>query len=290
MYYNNYIKKGENKVKKFRLLLLCLVVLLASSLSGCSLLNKGLVKLNLKNDNFNYIQENKVEKIIIQSTRDSGFRFIMNDNNAIEDVYRILSKGKIKDKKTSLDPDYLVEVYVGDEVKSYNYVVSVDERGVGNFYDEDNVYLISQKLDDTILSNLSTIRKPKNFEDIYYNSILEVLKVKKDVLNSGDNKVGININGDVDCLKYMFSVDIKTFEKNMNKLIPGATITQSDTSDYDTVVTVKNRGYSTKVFKTTIIVDDKVNKSYETYYVQGNYQNKGWNITVSEPNVKPENW
>ena len=290
MYYNNYIKKGENKVKKFRLLLLCLVVLLASSLSGCSLLNKGLVKLNLKNDNFNYIQENKVEKIIIQSTRDSGFRFIMNDNNAIEDVYRILSKGKIKEKKTSLDPDYLVEVYVGDEVKSYNYVVSVDERGVGNFYDEDNVYLISQKLDDTILSNLSTIRKPKNFEDIYYNSILEVLKVKKDVLNSGDNKVGININGDVDCLKYMFSVDIKTFEKNMNKLIPGATITQSDTSDYDTVVTVKNRGYSTKVFKTTIIVDDKVNKSYETYYVQGNYQNKSWNITVSEPNVKPENW
>ena len=277
-------------MKKFRLLLLCLVVLLASSLSGCSLLNKGLVKLNLKNDNFNYIQENKVEKIIIQSTRDSGFRFIMNDNNAIEDVYRILSKGKIKEKKTSLDPDYLVEVYVGDEVKSYNYVVSVDERGVGNFYDEDNVYLISQKLDDTILSNLSTIRKPKNFEDIYYNSILEVLKVKKDVLNSGDNKVGININGDVDCLKYMFSVDMKTFEKNMNKLIPGATITQSDTSDYDTVVTVKNRGYSTKVFKTTIIVDDKVNKSYETYYVQGNYQNKSWNITVSEPNVKPENW
>lgn len=277
-------------MKKLRLLLLCLVVLLASSLSGCSLLNKGLVKLNLKNNDFNYIQENKVEKIIIQSTRDSGFRFIMNDNNAIEDVYKILSNGKIKEKKTSLDADYLVEVYVGDEVKSYNYVVSIDERGVGNFYDEDNVYLISQKLDDTILSNLATIRKPKNFEDIYYNSILEVLKLKKDVLNSGNNKVGININGDVDCLKYMFSVDIKTFEKNMNKLIPEATIAKSDTSDYDTVVTVKNRGYSTKIFKTTIVVDDKVNRSYETYYVQGNYQNKSWNISVSEPNVKPENW
>lgn len=277
-------------MKKFRLLLLCLVVLLTTSLSGCSLLNKGLVKLNLKNNDFDYIQENKVEKIIIQSTRDSGFRFIMNDNNAINDVYKILSNGKVKDKKTSLDSDYLVEVYVGDEVKNYNYVVSVDERGVGNFYDDNNVYLISQKLDDTILSNLSTIRKPKNFEDIYYNSILEVLKIKKDVLNSGNNNVGININSDVDCLKYMFSVDIKTFEKNMNKLIPGATIAKSDTSDYDTVITVKNRGYSTKVFKTTIVVDDKVNKSYETYYVQGNYQNKSWNISVSEPNVKPENW
>lgn len=277
-------------MKKFRLLALSLVILLASSLSGCTLLNKGLVKLNLKNNDFDYIKENKVEKIIIQSTRDSGFRFIMNDSGAIDDVYKILSSGKKKDKKTNLDPDYLVEVYVGDEVKSYNYVVSVDERGVGNFYDDDNVYLISQKLDDTILSNLSTIRKPKNFEDIYYNSILEVLKVKKDDLTSGNNKVGININGDVDCLKYMFSVDMKTFEKNMDKIIPGAVVTDSDTSEYNTVVTVKNRGYSTKVFKTTIIVDDKINKSYETYYVQGNYQNKSWNITVSEPNVKPNNW
>ena len=277
-------------MKKFRLLALSLVVLLASSLSGCTLLNKGLVKLNLKNNDFDYIKENKVEKIIIQSTRDSGFRFIMNDSGAIDDVYKILSSGKKKDKKTNLDPDYLVEVYVGDEVKSYNYVVSVDERGVGNFYDDDNVYLISQKLDDTILSNLSTIRKPKNFEDIYYNSILEVLKVKKDDLTSSNNKVGININGDVDCLKYMFSVDMKTFEKNMDKIIPGAVITDSDTSEYDTVVTVKNRGYSTKVFKTTIVVDDKINKSYETYYVQGNYQSKSWNITVSEPNVKPNNW
>lgn len=277
-------------MKKFRLLALSLVVLLASSLSGCTLLNKGLVKLNLKNNDFDYIKENKIEKIIIQSTRDSGFRFIMNDSGAIDDVYKILSSGKKKDKKTNLDADYLVEVYVGDEVKSYNYVVSVDERGVGNFYDDDNVYLISQKLDDTILSNLSTIRKPKNFEDIYYNSILEVLKVKKDDLTSGNNKVGININGDVDCLKYMFSVDMKTFEKNMDKIIPGAVITDSDTSEYDTVVTVKNRGYSTKVFKTTIVVDDKINKSYETYYVQGNYQNKSWNITVSEPNVKPNNW
>lgn len=277
-------------MKKFRLLAVSLIVLLAASLSGCSLLNKGLVKLNLKNNDFDYIEENKVEKIIIQSTRDSGFRFIMNDSGAIDDVYKILSSGKVKDKKTNLDPDYLVEVYVGDEVKTYNYVVSVDERGVGNFYDDNNVYLISQKLDDTILSNLSTIRKPKNFENIYFNSILEVLKVKKDDLTSGNNKVGININGDVDCLKYMFSVDIKAFEKNLDKLIPGTKITDSDTSSYDTVVTVKNRGYSTKVFKTTIVVDDKINKSYETYYVQGNYQNKNWNITVSEPNVKPNNW
>jgi len=107
---------------------------------------------------------------------------------------------------------------------------------------------------------------------------------------SSSKSIGININGDVDCLKYMLSVDIKTFEKNVNKMISGVTIAKSDTSDYDTVITVKNRGYSTKVFKTTIVVDDKINKSYETYYVEGYYKNKRWNINVNGPNIKPENW
>ena len=72
---------------------------------------------------------------------------------------------------------------MGDEVKSYNYVVSVDERGVGNFYDENNSYLVSKSLDDSITQNLSFIRKPREFEDIYYNSILQVLELKKDELD-----------------------------------------------------------------------------------------------------------
>ena len=66
-----------------------------------------------------------------------------------------------------------LKYHLGDEVKSYNYVVSIDERGVGNFYDENTAYLISKNLDETILQNLSTIRKPREFENIYYNTILK---------------------------------------------------------------------------------------------------------------------
>lgn len=254
------------------------------------MIDKGMVKLNLKNNDFEYINQSKVDKIIIQSTRDSGFKFVISDSNAIKDIYDVLSKGKVKDEKTSLDPDYNLEVYMGDEVKTYKYVVSVDERGVGNFYDDNTSYLIPKDLDDTILQNLSTIRKPRDFESIYYNSILEVINKKKDELTSTDNKVGINISGDVDCLKYMFSVDIKSFEKNLDKIVPGTKLVNNDAADFDTVVTVKNRGYSSKVFKTTIIVDNKKDKSYETYYVQGTYEDKAWKITVSEPNEKPKNW
>lgn len=267
-----------------------LIIIITTLLSGCSLIDKGMIKLNLKNNDFEYIKESKVDKIIIQSTRDSGFKFVISDSNAINDIYDILSKGKVKDEKTSLDADYNLEVYMGEEVKTYKYVVSVDERGVGNFYDDNTSYLIPKDLDDTIQQNLSTIRKPRDFESIYYDSILEVLNKKKDELTSSENKVGVNISGDVDCLKYMFSVDIKGFEKNLDKTIPGTKLVNNDMTNFDTIITVKNRGYSSKVFKTSITVDNKKDKSYETYYVQGSYEDKSWKITVSEPNEKPKGW
>ncbi|MDS0525334.1 hypothetical protein NNC19_06560 [Clostridium sp. SHJSY1] len=277
-------------MKRSKFLIIGIIIIIITSLSGCTVIDKGMVKLNLKNNDFEYIKESRVDKIIIQSTRDSGFKFVISDSNAINDIYDILSKGKVKDEKTSLDADYNLEVYMGEEVKTYKYVVSVDERGVGNFYDDNTSYLIPKDLDDTIQQNLSTIRKPRDFESIYYESILEVVNKKKDELTASENKVGVNISGDVDCLKYMFSVDIKSFEKNLDKIVPGTKLVNNDIADFDTTITVKNRGYSSKVFKTSIIVDNKKDKSYETYYVQGSYEDKSWKITVSEPNEKPKGW
>ena len=277
-------------MRKIKFLTVALMIAMISLLSGCGIIDSGLVKLNLRNNDFEYIKENKVNKIVIQSTRDTGFKFVVNDSNAINDIYNILCKGKVKGGKTSLDPDYVFEVYVGDEVKSYNYVVSVDERGVGNFSDENTAYLISKNLDDTILQNLSTIRKPREFENIYYNSILKVLEQDKDKLTANGGTVGIDILGDVDCLKYMLSVDLKTFESKLDEVVPGTKIVKKDASNFDTIITVKNRGYNSKIFKTTIVVDNKKDKSYETYYVQGKYDFKAWEITTSESNVKPESW
>ena len=277
-------------MKKTKFLIICFLIIMSTSFVGCSLVDKGMIKLGFKNDDFEYINESKVDKIIIQSSRDAGFRFVVTDNSAITDIYDILSKGKIKDKRTSLDPDYIFEIHMGDEVKSYKYSVSVDERGVGNFYDDEKAYEISKNLDDTIIQNLSFIRKPRDFENVYYNTILKVIEKKKSELTGTEHKVGIDITGDVDCLKYMFSIDIKKFEKNLDKAIPNAKLIKNNADEFDTIITVKNKGYNSKIFKTTIIVDDKKDKIYETYYVEGNYEYKDWTITVSEPNTKPENW
>lgn len=277
-------------MKKYRFTLISLFVLVCMSFTGCTLVDKTLISIGFKNSDFDYLTQNKVDKIIIQSSRDAGFRFIVNDQGAIQDIYNILSKGKEKDEKTSLNPDYYFDVYMGDEVKSYSYVVSVDERGVGNFFDENNSYLVSKSLDDSITQNLASTRKPRDFEDIYYNSILKVLETKKSELTSTEHKVGIDIAGDVDCLKYMFSVDLKKFEKDIDKAVPNAKLIENNSDEFDTIITVKNKGYSSKKFRTTITVDDKKDKIYETYYVVGNYEYKSWDIVVGNPGEKPDEW
>ena len=276
-------------MKKSKILLIAFVIIMTTLFSGCEAIDNGMVKLGLKNNDFEYIKENKVNQIIIQSTRDAGFRFVVTDKNAINDIYDIVSSGRIKESKSKLDADYIFDIYIGDEVKSYKYVVSASDSDTGNFYDDEKAYLISKNLDDTIIKNLSFVRKPRDFEDIYYKCILDVLEEKKDSLKE-DNKVGVNIAGDVDCLKYMFSIDLEQFKKDIDKILPGTTLVENNSDDFDTVITVKNRGYSSKVFKTTITVDDKKNKIYETYYVSAVYESKGWDIDIGEVNTKPENW
>lgn len=106
-------------MKKSRFFIMILsVLLIITTLSGCTLLDSAEVKLNIKNQYFDYMSQNKVDKIIIQNVRDSGFRFIINDSKAIDDVYKLLSKGSEVSKKSSLDPDYIFEVWIGDEVKN----------------------------------------------------------------------------------------------------------------------------------------------------------------------------
>ena len=276
-------------MKKSKILLIAFVIIMSTLFSGCEAIDNGMVKLGLKNNDFEYIKENKVNQIIIQSTRDAGFRFVVTDKNAINDIYDIVSSGRIKESKSKLDADYIFDIYIGEEVKSYKYVVSASDSDTGNFYDDEKAYLISKNLDDTIIKNLSFVRKPRDFEDVYYKCILDVLEEKKDSLKE-DNKVGVNIAGDVDCLKYMFSIDLEQFKKDIDKILPGTTLVENNSDDFDTVITVKNRGYSSKVFKTTITVDDKKNKIYETYYVSAVYESKGWDIDIGEVNTKPENW
>lgn len=275
------------KINKLVIMLMALIMLV-TPLSGCSLVNDVAVKLNFRNEKFDYIKQNKVDKIVIQNVRDSGFRFIVNDAQAINDIYKILVKGKQCDQKSTLDPDYIFEVHIGEDVKKYSYVVGENSNKIGNFYDDENAFSVPKNLENTIMQNLSFIRKPRSFEYIYYGSILKIVESNKDALS--DSNVGIDISGDVDCLKYVFSADLEDFKKKINKLLPNADLVNNNSDSFDTIIKVKNRGYNSTTFKTLITVDNKLDKSFNSYYITAEYNYKDWDINVSEANEKPQDW
>lgn len=274
----------------FKLLIVCFTLIISMSMVGCAPIENIAVKLGFKNNDFDYMKSNKVDEIVIQNARDTGFRFKVTDPKAIEEIYTTLEAGNPESERSSLDPDYIFEIHTGDTVKKYYYVVGVDESNRGNFYNDTNAYKVPKNLDQTIINNLSFIRRPRDFNAIYYGSILKVLDMNKDKIAGGDHKIGIDVLGDLDSVKYLFSIDLEGFEKELQKTFPGAEIIKNNLNDFNVIVKVENRGYNSEKFRTIITIDNKVDKVYEKYYVVGHYEFKKWEITVGKEGEKPDNW
>lgn len=273
------------KTKKIPLIIILFT--LCITLAGCSVVDNVTTKLGIKNKDFEYIKQNNVEKIVIQSTRDSGFRFIVSDKTNIKDIYDILSSAKITNRKTDLQPDYIFEVHVGSEIKKFNYVAGFKDGKQGNFYDENKSYIISKRLDNDIIQYLSFIRKPREFQNVYYPSILKVMEGNKNMLNIEDAKVGIDILGDIECTKYMLSVDIDDFSRKAKDIIPNSGMVNRDRENFDIIVSVNNYGYKTKSFKSIITIENKKENSQKKFYADCTYDN-GWTVDIQES--MPKEW
>ena len=264
-----------------------MIFTLCITLAGCNVVDNVTTKLGIRNKDFEYIKQNNVDKIVIQSTRDSGFRFIVSDKTNIKDIYDILSSAKATNKKTDLQPDYIFEIHVGSEVKKFNYVAGFKDGNQGNFYNENKSYIMSKRLDNDIIQYLSFIRKPREFQNVYYPSILKVMENSKNMLNIKDAKVGIDILGDTECTKYMLSVDIDDFSRKAKDIVPNSAIVNHDREKFDIIVSVNNYGYKTKAFKSIITIENKKENSQKKFYADCIYDN-GWTVDIQES--MPKEW
>ena len=273
--------------RKAKVTLLSIFLVTMTILGGCNPIESIEKKFGIRNEYFEFLNNNNVSKISIQSTRDPGFKFIVTEDSAIKNMYQLLAKSKVSESKSTLEPDYIFEFQIGEEVRNFYYVVGSDE---GNFYNDNDIFTTSKRLDEGIIQNLSFIRKPRDFDYIYYQSILDVLNVIKDKIKLSDYNIGINIQGDIECLKYVFSIDLKSFLEKARKIAPNIDLVKNNDENFDLVITVKNRGYDSTNYKTKITVNDRIQKYTDEYFVTAVNEFKEWNIKISEANNKPKDW
>ncbi|WP_084748471.1 hypothetical protein [Clostridium mediterraneense] len=275
-------------IKKISIVAIIAIIIIAIC-TGFSMFNQIAVRLGLRNNYFNYFKQGVVTEVAMQSTRDPGFKIVVTEPTAIQDVYKVLSSGRLvpASDKSKLQPDYIVEIYEGNQVSKYDYVAGTTGGSTGNFYNGDQVFHLSKRLDNEIIQNLSFIQKPRDFNTIYYDSILDVLKLDKAQLTQGNAKVAVNLLDDYLCTKFLLSVDIQNFLEQARQIVPGIETMNHDRSKYDIIVNVQNYGFTTKTFKTIITINDKLNNSEKQYYVQGDFTNS-WNIEVF--NSMPQSW
>ncbi|MFX0548358.1 hypothetical protein ACOAKC_03395 [Hathewaya histolytica] len=272
-------------------LILTFILCICFTMTGCNKLRTAKIKLGLKNNNFEYMRLNKVKQLVIQSTRDKGFRFVVTNNDVIKEAYDILSSAKKANGKSYLESDYIFEIHEKNgEVHRFNYVAGLDKKEGGNLYDDKNVYVVSSRLDNDILNNFENIRKPRAFKNVYYKSILDTIgkymDSNKDLANK---KIGLNLKDDIDIQKFILSSDVEEFKNSLKEKFPMIELTEK-TEDCDIIISVDTEGYKSIVYKSIIEFSyKKTNTKPKKYYVWGKYSNRNWKIDIYD-DKKPKDF
>jgi hypothetical protein len=282
------LKRKSKQWKSKRYLFLAILLVFCFFSSGCSNVDELKVKFGLKNTDFEYIKQGKIQKIVIQSTRDQGFRFIVTDQNAIKELYDILSTAKTASQKSSLEPDYVFEMEEGNnKVHKFNYIAGLEKKDSGNLYSNDKIYVVSTRIDNDIIKSFWTIRKPKDFKQIYYGSMIDTLnQYLKD--KDKNQTVGISLKDDVESGKFILSTDLEDFKDELKSKFKNVSVANKDKENYDVWVTIKTQGYKSTLYKAIVVFWNKNEKSEKKYYIFDKYENGRWNVKVSED--KPDNF
>jgi hypothetical protein len=273
-------KRINNSLNIKRFFLTIFIIICVFS-TGCSSLDNIKIKSGLKNNDFEYIKQGKIQKIVIQSTRDQGFRFTVTDPNTIGELYDILSTAKTATQKSSLEPDYVFEMVEGNnKIHKFNYVAGLDKSDSGNLYSDNKIYVVSKRIDNDIIKSFWTIRKPKDFKEVYYGSIIDTLsEYLKD--KDKNKSVGVSLKDDVDAAKFILSTDLEDFKGELKDKFNNASVADKGKENYDVWVTVKTQGYKSTLYKATVVFWDKAEKSEKKYYIYDKYENGRWNVKIS---------
>lgn len=260
-------------------LLLLLLLTLALLSSSC----RSILKLTYQNKDFEWLNANDLARLVIQSTRDKGFRFVVTDELTLVELYKSLSSAMPVEERNSLEADYIFEFRTYDNtVRRFSYIAGSDSQGNrGNFYNDTGTWLVLNRIDTTIFNNLYTLRKPRDFAKGYYGSILDAVKLVQ--ADYQTKAVGVRINEDKEMLKFQMSYEILEFNQGLQEL--GA-LPVLDEKGAQLVMTVKTRGFSRDLYKAVVEIRDQGTHKTDTYYLKADYRNEAWQVEVSKERME----
>jgi hypothetical protein len=270
---------------KNKFILFSFIVIATFIFAGCKNFDEIKVKVGVKNEDFEYINQGRIKKITIQSTRDKSFRFVVTDKVAIKDLYEILSSAKEVDKKSTLEPDYIFEMYEGvNKIYKFSYIAGLDKKNGANLYSDSKSYIVSKRIDNDIIKNFWNIRKPIDFETVYYDSILKVLD--KQIKDEGKGKkIFLDISEDNEANKFILSTDLESFKEKLLKNFNTVLLKDKGTP-YDKLITVKTEGYKSTIYKSIVTIKTNLDEKEKEYYVIAKYDKGTWEIETFE-DTKP---
>ena len=268
-----------------KVLIVIFIFSLCGMLIGCSKINDFEVKMGMKNKDFDYINEGKIQKMIIQNTRDLGFRFTVTDQKAIKELYDILSSAKVVTQKTLLKPDYVFEMYdVQNKVHKFMYIAGIDKKDAGNLYSEDKVYIVSKRIDNDILKSFQNTRNPNDFKGVYYTSIIKSIQ-EYQKYSDKNLSVGINVDDDIESAKFILSSDLDDFNTTLKQKFSNVELINKDKSVYDVVLTIKTEGYKKNLYKATMTFWNNKEKGEKIIYVWNEFKSDFWNYQISSTKI-----
>lgn len=265
-----------------------IVIFMTIFLNGCALTDK----LGWSNSDFEYIKDGMVKEIKIQNTRDKGYTFIISDPVKLEGFYKILSSAKSVKTKSEYVPDYKIEIEkVNGSIETFNYVIGNPNDG-GNFYSKNKFYNVSSRLDSEVFNYFEDIRKPKDFDDVYYYGVIKGALDKFREDTKAKDKVTLNLNDDVTIQKYITSIELEGYKSKMKDL----EIVETSKNEGKITMSVKTTGFRTdtssgkynSIYKAIVTLHNRETNEEKVYYTVSNNSGGKWVTDIKDS--KPDNF
>ncbi|MEF9952927.1 MAG: hypothetical protein RR840_02215 [Clostridium sp.] len=224
------------------------------------------------------LENKEVERITITNARYAG-RYTIIDKKSMQRFVSYLEKVDPVEKSPGLEPDFIFEVYSGNEnLGTYKYIAGVTDSDEGNLMDMNGkMYRVTRNIEDIFMKRLMKKNDLKNVPE-YYTSLINTI-IEKAEIKPGSTVV-VDIGKDYAVTKSITSVEQQSIlesvkAKDIKIIFP----TKEKKYDYSIEIKTGKYGNTSSESVVTVKTNDLAKKPIR-YEISGNYKKGDWEFHI----------